>query len=44
MGLHSGGLITGRILVSVIWWGGGGAYFQEGLFFRGPVTGILRYS
>ena len=29
MGLHSGGLISGRIIASEIW----GAYFREGLFY-----------
>ena len=37
MGLYSGGLIIGRIFVSVIW----GAYFWEGLFFGGLIIGIL---
>ena len=43
MGLYLGGLIIGRIFASEIW----GAYFQEGLFFRGggggPIIGILWY-
>ena len=39
MGLCSGGLIIGRIFASEIW----GAYFQEGLFLGGLITGILRY-
>ena len=39
MGLHSGGLIIGRIFASEIW----GAYFREGLFLEGLIIGILRY-
>ena len=39
MGLYSGGFIIGRIFASEIW----GAYFQEDLFLRGLIIGILRY-
>ena len=41
MGLHSGGLIIGRIFASKIWFSyfGGG----RGLFLEGLIVGILRY-
>ena len=42
MGLYLGGLIIGRIFASEIW----GAYFREGLFWRGGgglIIGILWY-
>ena len=42
MGLHTGGLIIGRIFASEIW----GTYFREGLLFLGGggglIIGILR--
>ena len=39
MGLYSGGFIIGGRFASVIW----AAYFREGLFLEGLITGILRY-
>ena len=36
MGLYSGGLIIGKKFAFEVW-GGGRAYFKEGLFFGGAV-------
>ena len=46
MGLHSGGLIIGRIFASEIWAGGGGLFSGGLIFFLGGglIIGILRYS